>query len=223
MGKYEDNKAVVIGSPVLGKAVIQEKGKFEIILVFQKSTRHEFYWVFSAESVTAPRRAWKFVNYYGLDATRKYHSDFGSFVRYYADLKAGSRIVSINVFHPARMAAILVSPQQETVVGNWEAQDLTDATFEIVGDKFKKSAFGTGYWFNNRNRAFDTLPTKSNAVLLFPDFCDVCGQNHAVAHFPDGKKKCIGFDDLNKNPGLRYAGHKDGIFKFEFTIDRVSA
>lgn len=78
----------VIASAILAKAVIRTEKRTVIVVVFEKSTRLEFYWLFTAKSPKSPRRSWKPL---GSNWRENYHwQDFGSFVKHYALLNAGA-------------------------------------------------------------------------------------------------------------------------------------
>ncbi len=118
---YEINKQEVLSSAIVAKAVIKRNDRYEIIVVFQKSTRHEFYWVFGAKSPRSARRSWKWAGgYYARDfnSAVKPYSDFGPFVEHYARLHQGE-VCSVRVPQARRLAALLVRTENETIHSDW--------------------------------------------------------------------------------------------------------
>lgn len=123
----KDNKQMVISSAIVAKAAVRlENGRIHILVAFQKSTRLEFYWAYQASSARTPRRAWKQANTYGRDsgmASFKPYSDFGSFVRHYAQIKH-AEVLSVRVLHSRRMAALLTKTDHDTIQADWTPQDI---------------------------------------------------------------------------------------------------
>jgi hypothetical protein len=118
---YDQNKQEVLKSPIVAKAVIKRNDHFEIIVVFEKSTRHEFYWIFRVKSPRSARRSWKFSNYYARDfnsSASAPYSDFGSFVGYYASRNAG-QVISERMHYARRLAMLLVRTGNETIHADW--------------------------------------------------------------------------------------------------------
>ena len=124
---YDKNKQEVLKSPIVAKAVIKRNNSYEVIVVFQKSTRHEFYWIFRAKSQRSPRRSWKFTGqYFGRDFnTVGPYKDFGSFVEYYARTHSWT-VLNVRMPQARRLAALLVRTEQETIHSDWTpAQELS--------------------------------------------------------------------------------------------------
>jgi len=123
----KDNKQMVISSAIVAKAAVRlENGRIHILVAFQKSTRLEFYWAYQASNARTPRRAWKQTCTYGRDsgmASFKPYSDFGSFVRHYAQIKH-AEVLSVRVLHSRRMAALLTKTDHDTIQADWTPQDI---------------------------------------------------------------------------------------------------
>lgn len=120
-----ENQKAVIASPIVAKAVAwNEKKQCQIIVVFQMSTRLEFYWVFRARSPRSARRSWKIAGFYPRDFPfeQKPYRDFGSFVAYYARLH-GLNVVTERMPHKRRLSRLLTKAEHESVYGNWQPQD----------------------------------------------------------------------------------------------------
>lgn len=119
-----ENKKIVIGSPILCKAVLTRgTGDATIVVVFGKSTRLEFFWVFRARSSRSSRRSWKFVNHYPRNfSTNDPYSDFGSFVAWLAK-SSSLTVISQRVMHKKKLSALFVKAEHESVFGNWTPLD----------------------------------------------------------------------------------------------------
>jgi hypothetical protein len=121
----KENRNTVIGSQVVAKAVTRlPSGSVEIIVVFARSTRLEFYWVFRARSPRSARRSWKFVGYEKRDFPfgQKPYNGFVSFVEYHARVR-GAQIVSLRIPHKRSMNGLLKQTAHESIFGNWTVQD----------------------------------------------------------------------------------------------------
>lgn len=218
MNRSEQNKQTVISSAIMAKATVKVNGRTHIIVVFQKSTRHEFYWIFQAKSARSARRSWKYANHYGRDFNLAYkpYTDFGSFVAHYAQIKHGE-VQSVRLHQPRRVAALLAKTEQESIHADWTPRDVSTQTFELVG---KNSAIGRkrGFYFNSRNTANDVMPQSQNEVLVYEDNCEECGKRHSFAHYPDGKVLCkMGYTEMKKHPGFDYAGYRPASgFRFTY-------
>jgi hypothetical protein len=117
------NRAAVLASPVLAKATIRSDGKVYIIVVFARSTKHEFYWIFRARSARSARKTWKFVCFNGRDFNLDYkpYTDFETFVAYYARIHQGE--VSVLRLHQKRiLAALLAKTAHESIHSDWTPQ-----------------------------------------------------------------------------------------------------
>ena len=129
MNHSDQNRKTVIGSALVAKATVRhENGRTEQIVVFQESTRHEFYWIFTAKNKRSPRRAWKYAGQYGRDFNMDFkpYSDFSSFVAHYAKIKH-AEVLSVRVFHARRMAALLTKTEHESIHSDWTPRiDSTD-------------------------------------------------------------------------------------------------
>jgi hypothetical protein len=120
-----DNKKAVFGSPIIAKAVIRlASGEYQTIVVFQKSTRLEFYWVFRAKSPRQSRRAWKYLTPFArdLNVSTKPYFDFQSFVKGYARTM-NAEIVSLRVPHKRTMASLLTRTEHESIYSDWTPQN----------------------------------------------------------------------------------------------------
>lgn len=133
-----ENRKAVIGSAVIAKAaLLGTDRKCKIVVVFQSSTRQEFYWVFHARSPRAPRRSWKLASYHPRDFAfdTKPYWDFGSFVEYYAGMFCLS-VQSQKVMHKKRLSSLLNKTEHESIMGNWTLQDPK----RIVTDRCRERA-----------------------------------------------------------------------------------
>jgi len=123
------NKQTVLSSAIVAKAVVRkENGRINLIVVFQQSTRHEFYWVFQAKSARSARKSWKFVCAYGRDfnTAEKPYRDFGSFVDYYARTQH-AEVRTVRLHQTRRLAALLTKTAFESIHSDWTPRiDSTD-------------------------------------------------------------------------------------------------
>ena len=123
------NKQNVLSSAIVAKAVVtREDGRINIIVVFQQSTRHEFYWVFQTRSARSARKSWKYISHYGRDfsAAEKPYSDLGSFVAYYARNRR-AEVRTVRVQHVRRLSALLAKTAHESIHSDWTPRiDSTD-------------------------------------------------------------------------------------------------
>lgn len=120
MNNSDKNKQTVTSSAIVAKATVKRNGRINLIVVFQQSTRHEFYWVFQAKNARSPRRSWKYAGYFGRDFNLAYkpYTDFGSFVAHYARLNHGE-VLTVRVLHSRRMAALLAKTEFESIHSDW--------------------------------------------------------------------------------------------------------
>lgn len=142
----ERNKQVVIGSAILAKATVRrENGRINLIVVFQQSTRHEFYWVFQARSARSPRKSWKYVYHYGRDFNTDYKpfTDFQSFVAHYAK-NNHAEVLTVRVLHVRRLASMLAKTAHESIHSDWTPRiDSTDPRdFRKVNRAFESKIKG---------------------------------------------------------------------------------
>jgi hypothetical protein len=121
----ERNKHAVLSSAIVAKAVVRLdasalRGRINIIVVFQNSTRHEFYWVFQARSARSARKIWRYIGHYGRDFNMgpKPYCDLGSFVAYYATIKH-AEVRTVRVLHVRRLAAMLAKTEFESIHLDW--------------------------------------------------------------------------------------------------------
>jgi hypothetical protein len=120
-----ENKKAVIGSPIIAKAILTNPdGKCKIVVVFQNSTRQEFYWVFHARSPRSPRRSWKIASYHPRDFAfkQKAYWDFSSFVSYYSSFYC-LKVSSEKVFHKKRLSTLKSKTEHESILADWKPQD----------------------------------------------------------------------------------------------------
>jgi hypothetical protein len=228
MNYTDQNKQVVLSSAIVAKAAVRmENGKVNLIVVFQESTRYEFYWIFQARSARSPRKSWKFCGarvrdfkpLFDFDGT---YRDFGSFVEYYARSQHG-QVLSVRVHHARRMATLLAKTNHESLHSNWGTQNVSAASFELVNKRMQAAFKPSGFYVNRRDRALDDLDLiDANEVLVYDDYCPDCNTRHAYAHFPNGKRQCkVGFSEMKKNPGYEYRGFENRVgFKF---VSRTAA
>lgn len=120
-----ENKKAVIASPIIAKAITRKPGgEVYMLVVFQKSTRLEFYWVFRAKSPRSSRRSWKFVAFYSRDFPFdvKPYRDFGSFVEHFCAHNSAD-VLSQKVMHKKRLSGLLVKAEHDSILANWEPQN----------------------------------------------------------------------------------------------------
>lgn len=211
------NTQAVITSAIIAKAAVRRpSGRIELIVIFQSSTRHEFYWSFSARSLRSPRRSWKTASYYERDVTFGQFSaykDFGSFVGHYARTNQ-AQVLYVRVLQKRRLSALLAKTDHESIFSDWTPQDMTSATFNKVG----KAHHPRGFYFNSRNKLLDEFSQSPNEVLVYEDWCEECIKRHSYAHFPDGQRKCkVGYLEMKGNPGFEYRGFNNATgFRFTY-------
>jgi len=222
-GKFansDKNKNTVIKSVIVAKAAVKrEDGRINFIVVFQQSTRHEFYWVFAAKNTRTARKAWKYIGHYGRDfnAADKPYRDLGSFAAYYARTKH-AEVLTVRVLHSRRMATLLAKTEHESIHADWTPQDVTKGSVELVNARLASSMRkNKGFYFNTRNRQLDEFSQNPNEVFVYDDYCEDCGKRHSFAHFADGKRVCnLSFTEMKKNPGFDYRGFNPST-GFRFT------
>jgi hypothetical protein len=143
--KSEQNRKAVIGSAIVAKATVKRNGRINLIVVFQQSTRHEFYWVFQAKSARSARRSWKFMGIRGRDFNTdfKAYTDFQSFVAHYSKINH-AEVLSVRVLHVRRMATLLAKTAHETIHADWTPRiDSTDPRdFRKVNRAFERNVKG---------------------------------------------------------------------------------
>jgi hypothetical protein len=214
------NKKAVITSAIVAKAAVRlEDGRINFIVVFQQSTRHEFYWVFQAKNARSARKAWKYLNHYGRDfnLAEKPYRDLGSFAAHYARLKHGE-VQTVRVLHSRRMATLLAKTEHESIHADWTPQDVTKGSVVLVNARLASSINKKkSFYFNTRNRQLDEFSQSPNEVFVQDDFCEECGKRHSFAHFADGKRVCrLSFSEMKKHPGFDYRGFNPST-GFRFT------
>ncbi|HJS17303.1 MAG TPA: hypothetical protein VJ785_01045 [Anaerolineales bacterium] len=122
-----DNQKAVIGSARMAKAITQlPNGRYEIIMVFAKSTRLEFYWIFQARTPRSPIRTWKFMGTAVRDLPQ-YYSDFGSFVTHCARLR-GATVLSVRMPRKRRLAVLQRGTEHESIYSDWNPQEQSSST-----------------------------------------------------------------------------------------------
>ena len=139
-----ENRKAVLGSGIIAKAVLcrvpetdtqrADGGyRYTVIVVFRKSTRLEFYWVFRAKSINSSRRSWKLVGFHQRDFQP--YRDFGSFVSCYAKWQ-GLSVLTERRTHRHLLSQLLVKTVHDSVLANWEAQN----PHMIVTDRCRRTA-----------------------------------------------------------------------------------
>lgn len=141
----ERNRKTVLGSAILAKATVKRNGRINHIVVFQESTRHEFYWVFQSKSARSARRSWKFMCVYNRDFNTdfKAYTDFQSFVAHYANINK-AEVFGVRVLHVRRLAAVLAKTEHETIHADWTPRiDSVDPRdFRKVNIAFQRNVKG---------------------------------------------------------------------------------
>lgn len=204
----------IIQSKSMAKAIIMSGGKLEIVAVFAESTQRDCYFVFNARKPSTAQSEWTLKAHYpSYDmAGRRY--TFDEFVLRVTKLDFPMAICHVETklsIGREKFDAFIdrvINPMKYV-----KPQVPQGATFNRVGRQPQKS------WFRTRNRAFDSLPTPKDAVLVYLDFCPECGKTHSIAHWPAGNTKCMGYAELMKNPGLQYITHENGQFVFRFRVE----
>lgn len=143
--RSERNRKAVLGSAILAKATVKRNGRINHIVVFQQSTRHEFYWVFQAKSARSARRSWRYMAHSGRDFNSDYkaYTDFQSFVAHYAKIHQ-TEVLHVRVYHVRRLASVLAKTEHETIHADWTARiDSTDPRdFRKVNIAFQRNVKG---------------------------------------------------------------------------------
>lgn len=85
---FQKAQAECLQAAILAKAIIKSTERTVIVVVFAQSTRHEFYWLFTAASPRSPRKAWKYLGRQGRD-NQYFYKDLSSFAAHYARLHGG--------------------------------------------------------------------------------------------------------------------------------------
>lgn len=211
------DKAVeaILQSKLLAKVVIEGGRQLEIVAVFEKSEYYRFFFVFTAKSAGAAQATWELKRTSSILGMTVF--DLDTFV---------ANEIRLNFRSPMTFTATKLYCKAEDLrefihrVGHpleyVKPQDTRGMTFDRVNRKNGRS--GRGFWFNQRNTKFDSLPTPTNEVLVYEDFCTECGKRHNIPHFPSGSTKCMDYMKLKEHPGLEYTGHKDGMFIFKYRV-----
>ena len=141
----EANTQTVISSAIVAKAAVRrENGRIDFIVVYQASTRHEFYWIYQVEKTDTPRRAWKQCSMQGRDGAATPARDFGSFVSDYARLHH-AKVLFVRVFHARHMATLYTKTAHESIHGNWAPQNLSHET-NAMQDRRLQSKIRGSMW-----------------------------------------------------------------------------
>lgn len=141
----EQNKSAVLGSKILAKSVIRRAdGKVQILVVFQKSTYHEFYWVFRAKSARSARRSWRYVSHYRRDCMGLVaYTDFQTFVAYHVS-RSQAALLSVRVLQRRRLAALLEKVEHESIHTDWTPRidSSNPRDYQKVNRAFEKNIKG---------------------------------------------------------------------------------
>lgn len=142
----EENKKTVISSAIVAQAAVQrENGRVEFIVVYQESTRHEFYWIYQVDSVEAPRRAWKQCRMQGRDFAAAPYRDFGSFVSNYARFQH-AKVLFVRVLHARHLATLYTKTTHESIHGDWSTKDVSRES-NAMQDRRLQSKIRGSMWF----------------------------------------------------------------------------
>lgn len=145
MNNSDRNRQTVISSAIVAKAAVKRNGRINLIVVFQNSTRHEFYWIFTAKSARSARKSWKFSGIYGRDliADFKAYRDFGSFVSHFERINH-AEVLTVRVLHARRLATLLTKTAHESIHSDWtpriDSNDPRD--FKKVNRAFERNVKG---------------------------------------------------------------------------------
>lgn len=192
----------IMESAIIAKASFACDAQYKIIVVFQKSNLHHFYFVFQAVKENDPPAKWIF--------KRCAPVQFGR-IRNFDDFVAMESKQS----SPAAIKFI----DRKIYCGYEALRDLTERTAEpLNGAGCDRKIGPQGFWFNHRDLKFDSLPVPKNEVLVYMDFCETCGNKHTLAHFPDGHTICAGYSEMKNNPGLVYMGYAHNMFRFSYRV-----
>ena len=218
------DKQEILESRMLAKAVIRYGDKIRIVAVFEKSTQRECFFVFSADKPNANPDDWM-LQHTGTSYSLSGTETFDSYVMREKQMNFKNLICFIDVkylvpreeFEDAfdRIANPMKHVKREPISAG--------ASFELVNSRARRALFGTGPWFNTRDRSFDSLPSPVNEVLVYVDHCTDCGKNHMITHWPGGKTTCAGYEEMKNHPALTYMRHEGGqkhsTFIFEYRAD----
>ncbi len=213
------NKQTVISSAIVAKATLRrESGRTEQIVVFQESTRHEFYWIFLCKGKRSHRRSWKYAGHFGRDinlgSDARAYRDFGSFVEYYARIK-DAKVLTVCVHHARRLASLHTKTNHESIHSDWKASVM--GSTDLVQARAQSARASGDFYFNRRDRSFDVPLQRSDEVFVYEDYCEECNKRHAYAHFGSGLRQCkLNFTEMKKNPGYEYRGYENSVKGFRF-------
>ncbi len=220
MNYTNENKQTLISSAIVAKATVRrENGRTEQIVVFQESTRYEFYWIFISKGRRSHRRSWKYAGHYGRDigmgSDARAYRDFGSFVEYYAKIKE-AKVLTVCVHQPRRLASMLAKTNHESIHADWKAQGVI-GTVDLVSSRAQAARSRGDFFFNRRDRSLDVPLQRSDEVFVYEDYCEECNKRHAYAHFGTGVRQCrLDFTEMKKNPGYEYRGYENSVKGFRF-------
>ena len=117
----QDNQHAVTTSAILAKAVTRlPNGRYEVITVFGKSTRLEYYWVFQARSPRSPMRTWKLMGYFMRE--NHTYTDFGTFVAQRAQLH-GAEVLTVRMPQKRRLTTLTVKTEHDSIYADWSPRD----------------------------------------------------------------------------------------------------
>jgi hypothetical protein len=131
---YEANQAAVIGSKILAKSILDCGDHYQIIVVFELSTRMEFYWIFKARSARSARRNWRFVGF----QPRK--ESFEAFTCIYGRLHDGATLRQ-KIAHKRAFKAISIKPVHNSIFAAWDTTPGIQ-TFDLIRKKFENGRKG---------------------------------------------------------------------------------
>lgn len=147
VSQFDQGKAELFSSTIVAKAVLSNpKGGVFVAAVFEKSTRHEFIWVYTAKSARAPRKSWKVFGYFGRDQAG--YTDFGSFVAYFATMR-GAQIKSIRLLRVKALKAMQTARLRESLHAAQVVQDPAKISTKLVEQKYARGRMGRSAIFHN--------------------------------------------------------------------------
>lgn len=140
------NRQTVLSSVILAKAIVRmPNGRINILVVFNQSTRHEFYWSFQARSPRSARKSWRPVCPFNRDFNTdlKPYNDFQSFVAYYARTK-GATVLTVRVLHVRQLATVRAKTAHESIHADWtpRTEVVTESMVRKVNLAFQRNIKG---------------------------------------------------------------------------------
>lgn len=149
---YNENKAAVLASPIVAKAVIRRPdGRVEIVILYKMSTVHECFWTYTAKGPRSARKTWKYSGHFnnemiqtGVEEPRRRHARFEGFVSCYCNSMGGT-LVSVRYLKKRAAFSVMAKPDHGSIGAEWAPQR---AAVSLQGhpNRSARSVFNLAPW-----------------------------------------------------------------------------